>query len=125
MTAPLAPQTRSGRPARETLIGATLLIGFWFVISPWVIGSYLHAASNTWNNIVAGILIALFATPRMAREPHIIWATVGDAALGIWVFCSPWIYGYTANAGRFVNALCVGALVFALTALSGTERTTA
>ena len=125
MTAPLSPHTSSGRPARETLIGATLLIGFWFVISPWVIGSYLHTAANTWNNIVAGILIAFFAAPRMAHEPHVGWATVADAALGIWVFCSPWIYGYTTNAGRFVNALCVGALVFALTVLSGHERTTA
>jgi hypothetical protein len=125
MTAPLNPHTSSGRPARDTLIGATLLIGFWFVISPWVIGSYLQTATNTWNNIIAGVLIALFTAPRMAREPWMRWAAVGDALVGIWVFCSPWIYGYTGNAGRFVNALCVGALVFALTVLSAGERAVA
>jgi hypothetical protein len=37
-----------------------------------------------------------------------------NTLLGIWVFFSPWIYGYAGNTGRLINSLCVGAIVFVL-----------
>jgi hypothetical protein len=35
-----------------------------------------------------------------------------NCLLGIWVFVSPWTLGYSADSGRLVNSLCVGATVF-------------
>jgi hypothetical protein len=35
-----------------------------------------------------------------------------NVALGVWTFASPWIFGYVDGAGRFVNSLCVGFIVF-------------
>jgi hypothetical protein len=43
-----------------------------------------------------------------------------NALLGIWTFFSPWIYGYTAGTGRFINSLCVGVIVFVLAICSAT-----
>jgi hypothetical protein len=49
--------------------------------------------------------------------PGLSWL---NALLGIWAFFSPWIYGYTGNAGRFINSLCVGVIVFVLAIVSAT-----
>ncbi len=49
-----------------------------------------------------------------------------NTVLGIWVFFSPWIYGYVGNTGRFINSLCVGVIVFVLSivsAMSSRRRT--
>jgi hypothetical protein len=35
------------------------------------------------------------------------------AVLAIWVFISPWVYGYTANGPRLTNSLAVGVFIFA------------
>jgi len=40
--------------------------------------------------------------------------------LSIWVFFSPWVYGYTANTGRFINSLCVGVVAFVLAVITST-----
>lgn len=118
MTAPLAtPAPTSHAPGRY-VVAATALLGLWYVISPFVIGSYQHEPLNEWNNVVAGILIAVLAVYRV--EPSSArWAVWLDALIGLWVFCSPWIYRYTADTGRFVNALCVGAAVFGLSMFAG------
>jgi hypothetical protein len=44
-----------------------------------------------------------------------------NSALGIWTFCSPWIFGYIGNCGRFINGLCVGVIVF-IAAIVNTYR---
>jgi hypothetical protein len=39
--------------------------------------------------------------------------------LGIWLFCSPWIYGYAAtDAARFINSIIVGIVVFICAVIS-------
>ena len=45
-----------------------------------------------------------------------------NTILAIWVFASPWIYGYEANTGRFVNSLCVGIAVFVLSIAGSSIR---
>jgi hypothetical protein len=47
-----------------------------------------------------------------------------NLVLGIWVFFSPWIYGYASvNTGRFINSLCVGVIVFVFALASGVTAT--
>jgi hypothetical protein len=73
---------------------------------------------NAWNSWIVGALIAIFAAIRMSSPrglPFFSWLNV---LLGIWAFVSPWVYGYTANQGRFINSLCVGVVVFVLAMIS-------
>lgn len=90
--------------------GLDLLIALWFFVSPWVYGAY-HSG-NAWNNwIVGGFMAIVAAVCLSSRHAGPIWANV---VLSVWVFFSPWIYGYTANTDRFVNSLCVGIVLFVL-----------
>lgn len=111
-------------PIRETHTGAVrtasglnLLAGFWLLISPWIYGAYL--LPDAWNSWIAGFLIALFAAIRLAKPIHTAGLSWMNALLGIYVFISPWLFGYFG--ARFMNSLVVGAVVFLLAIWSATS----
>src|SRR5947209_7673321 len=81
-----------------------LLAGIWLFISPWVYG--YSGAMNAWNVWVVGCIIAVLAAIRLTA-PVQSWLSWINCVLGIWTFCSPWIYGYTGDTGRLVNSLIV------------------
>jgi hypothetical protein len=111
MASPAQPRLDQPPSRARVAPTLTLVLGLWYIIAAWVLGPGGQTGS-VWNNVVVGILIAVFAWTRMnALRPSARWA---DVILGIWAFFSPWIYGYVANEPRFVNSLCVGVLVFAL-----------
>lgn len=99
-----------------------LLAGIWLFVSPWVYGAY--TTGNAWNSWIVGAAIFLLACVRVSRPAYSTGISWVNLVLGIWVFFSPWIYGYTAvNAGRFINSLCVGVIVFVFALASGVTAT--
>lgn len=93
--------------------GISMLLGVWLFVSPWVYRSY-HIP-NAWNSWIVGILLFVFAAICYSNPAAKLASTV-TMLLAIWTFVSPWIFGYTADTGRFVNSLCVGVVVFILSA---------
>lgn len=121
MGTPLERDPNASRPGAGAA-GLTLILGLWYIVSAWVYGSASSTAAAMWNSVVVGILIALFAAIRLnAREPRPT-ARWLDLLLGVWAFFSPWIYGFVPNEGRFINSLCVGIIVFALSISSSGSR---
>lgn len=102
--------------------GINFLLGVWFFVSPWVFGAYTHPSS--WNNWIFGVVIAVLAAIRFYNPAGLRIFSWVNMAIGIWVFCSPWALSYTGNTARFVNSLCVSALLFilAITAWSAFPR---
>ncbi|MBV9497975.1 MAG: SPW repeat protein [Acidobacteriaceae bacterium] len=98
-----------------------LLAGIWLFVSPWVYGAYTHG--NAWNSWILGAAIFLLACVRVSRPAYSTGISWVNLVLGIWVFFSPWIYGYLGNTGRFINSLCVGVVVFAFSLASGVVAT--
>lgn len=95
-----------------------LLAGIWLFVSPWVYGAYTNG--NAWNSWIVGAAIFLLACVRVARPAYSTAISWVNLVLGIWVFFSPWIYGYAGvNTGRFINSLCVGVIVFVFALTSG------
>lgn len=99
-----------------------LLAGIWLFVSPWVYGAYDHgSAFNAWFVGAAIFLIGCLRTSRPAYSTGWSWV---NAVLGVWIICSPWVYGYVAtNTDRFINSLCVGVVVLACALLSGITAT--
>ena len=58
----------------------------------------------------AALIVILAAIGR--SHPAVTNLSWINSALGIWIFASPWIYGYVRGDGRFVNSLCIGIFVF-------------
>ncbi len=90
--------------------GLNVLLGIWLFVSPWVYRSYTNP--NSWNAWIVGFLLVVFAGIQFANTGGLRFLSWLNCLLGIWTFFSPWIFGYTANHGRFVNSLCVGVIVF-------------
>jgi len=111
----MTPARIESHPARGASLIA-LLAGIWLFISPWwIYGAY--GTPGAWNNWFAGVLIFVFAVLRR-RHPAATGLSWLNAALGIWVCVSPWVYGYAGSPGRVINSLCVGFIVFC-TAVAG------
>jgi SPW repeat len=84
----------------------------WLFISPWVLtttGS-TKAAENAWIIGAAIFVVALIAlgTP---RYPTADWVNV---VLGVWLFISPWVLGYTGVKDGSWDAWIFGVITVVL-----------
>lgn len=97
----------------------SLMLGIWLFVSPWVYGGVGNAgALNGW---IIGASIAILAAIRFGEAP--VPLRLVSALLGVWVFVSPWVYGYAGNTGRLINSLGVGMLVFFLSLSAEVTKT--
>lgn len=102
---------------RRQLMAASWLsigLGLWLFAAPWVFGVYSGASAlNSW---VVGGAIIIFAGAQFSNPRGLgVWSVL-NLMLGAWTFASPWIFGYTTDTARFVNSLCVGTVVFFVSA---------
>jgi hypothetical protein len=68
------------------------LVGIWVFISPWVLGTTASAAA-AWNAWILGAALVIVALAVLATSGYLAdWINV---ALGVWLFISPWVLGYT------------------------------
>jgi hypothetical protein len=93
-----------------------MLAGIWFFVSPWVYGA--AGSGNAWNSWIVGAIMFIVGLVRLGRPIASSGLSWLNTVLGVWVFFSPWIYGYFGNTGRLVNSLCVGVIVFVLSIVS-------
>jgi SPW repeat len=99
----------------KTAASLNLLLGIWLFVSPWVYGVY-RSQGSSYNSWVVGVLIAMLATARYVSPATTRGLSFMNMVLGAWTFASPWVYNYTPDTGRFINSLCVGAIVFIVAA---------
>lgn len=104
----MTSDTTDAHPALGASLIA-LLAGLWLFVSPLVYGAYGNASA--WNSWIVGALIFVFATIRRHR-PAATGFSWMNSILGVWIFASPWVYGYTGDPGRCTNSLIVGLIVF-------------
>jgi SPW repeat len=120
---PATPPEKQDRViAAKTSSVVCLFAGLWFFVSPLAFFG-VSEQRDGWNSWIVGALIFLVACARMRHPMNSTLASYINAVLGAWVFISPWVFGYTADTGRFVNSLAVGLVVmfFALDSASVTR----
>ncbi len=112
------PSPAPDRPASYTQAASIicLLAGIWFFVSPWVYGA--AGSGNAWNSWIVGAAVFLIGATRAGRPLYSAGLSWLNMLLGIWVFFSPWIFGYVAHSDRLVNSLCVGVIVFVLASVA-------
>lgn len=96
------------------------VFSLWFFVSPWAYGFSEH--TDAWNSWLVGAVMLLCAMARLASPMRTTVFSYANAFLALWVFISPWIFGYASQSGpRLVNSLSVGVLVFSLSLISAHE----
>jgi len=117
----MSPNNEPDSGVSRATAGINLAVGLWIFASPWVYGaSHNPDSCNSW---ILGLLVALFALIRMTNPIGSRMLGWFNMILGVWLFVSPWVYGYTVNTGRFVNSLCAGALIFVLSIIGASSQT--
>jgi hypothetical protein len=88
-----------------------LVLGAWLFISPWILGfsALSTPAINAW---VFGAIVALLALAALYAYQK--WEEWLSAAIGVWVFVSPWVLGFSYDVNILWNSLIVGALLVIL-----------
>ena len=69
---------------------ANFVLGAWLFISPWILG-FSDAGKVATNASIFGIIIALLALSAIFAYQR--WEEWLTAAIGVWVFISPWGVG--------------------------------
>jgi len=90
---------------------ANLALGGWLFVSPWLLnftGTEL-VARNAW---LFGVIVAVLAL--LAILVYQQWEEWVSAAIGVWIFASPWVLGAAATANILWNSMIVGALLVIL-----------
>ncbi|HVX42116.1 MAG TPA: SPW repeat protein [Gemmatimonadaceae bacterium] len=89
--------------------GLNFIAGIYLLISAWIGGT---GAGNTWNSVIAGIVVAILAATRFSGSTG-PWASWIDALIGIWLIISPWVYGYSGESWQW-NSIVVGIIMVIL-----------
>jgi hypothetical protein len=84
---------------------ASLLLGVWLVVSPFVLG---FAGAATWITIVLGLSVILFAIEGFVIPSYLEeW---GELLLGLALLVAPWTVGYESVSAA-VSSVASGMLV--------------
>ena len=93
--------------------GLNVIAGIWLIISPWVLGfSGLNTPRD--NAVILGIVVGILALIRAFGAFEAEWLSWINAILGIWLFISGWVLGYSTNLTPFWDTLILGVIVFVL-----------
>ena len=85
----------------------TLLVGIWLFISPWIFG-FRHT-SFVWNPFIMGALVFLFSIWEIVNG-KIVAETI-NLIIGIWIFISPWVLGFSHSPNAAWIMFVFGAIL--------------
>jgi hypothetical protein len=87
-----------------------VLIGIWLIISPFVVTAFNPLMNMKANNVILGIIIALFALFRASGNAMAGWSWA-NVLLGIWMIISPFVLGVSSNATVMWHNVIAGIVV--------------
>jgi hypothetical protein len=88
------------------------VLGFWLVLSPWILQFWKDDVALR-NAVIVGALVLL--AEAITLTVFRLWEEWINVALGIWLAISPWFLGITDQVAR-LNFRFAGALILVLAA---------
>lgn len=96
--------------------GANLVLGAVLFISPWLFG-FAAQSSAAWNAWICGFVVAGLAIAALVSFAE--WEEWINAALGLWIAVSPWVFGFADLAGALWSHAVLGLVIAGLAAGRG------
>lgn len=86
----------------------SLVLGVLLFISPWVFAAAQGTSGwDAWIVGVIGVILALIALGALAAATAV---EVISVILGVWLFISPWVLGFSTSTGEAWTAWIIGIL---------------
>jgi hypothetical protein len=98
---------RESNPPAMAAAALNLLVGAWLFVAHWVL-SYT-GADPTWNDVIFGLAIALFAIIRLSGIPATRFFSIVNMAIGAWLIIAA--FTIADSTAALVNNLACGAAV--------------
>lgn len=87
---------------------SNLVLALWLFASSWLLG-YSQAPIAAWNAYAVATVVAVFSIAAMVKFAQ--WEEWINAAVGLWLIASPWLFGYTDMAGATWSHVITGVLI--------------
>ncbi len=94
------------------------ILGFWLVISPWVLG-YANTRFAVGNSVIMGIATLIFSSAALIKPD--IWQEFMSVMVGFLTMISPVTVGYTEHTTA-VEVSVIAGLVLTIDGLTGLRR---
>ena len=99
-------------PPRQWEDWANWLLGFWLLLSPWIL-HFADQSAAMQNSVILGFLLILAEVVTLSAFQ--VWEEWVNVALGAWLLVSPWVLRGIGPAAT-IDFVGVGLLVIALAA---------
>ncbi len=100
--------------------GINFLLGIWLIIAPFIL-AYSVQTRALWNSVVVGIVVLVLAAIRFFVPDRNTWLSGVNILLGLWLFVSSWVLGFSSTSVALWNNMVVGVLIILLAAWSLTS----
>jgi hypothetical protein len=88
---------------------AMLVLGFWLIVSPFVLLYSETMGIASLNSYLLGVAVMVFAAIAL-YQPH-MWEEWVNLVLGIWLIVAPIVLGFRTEMAPTVNHFIVGVLI--------------
>ena len=92
--------------------GMNIYFGILVFVLPWLLRFETVIPVRSWDFFVIGVATIGFAA--LALHMRSRTGELANLILGVWLFFSPWVLGFTDNPAARNGAMILGALVFLL-----------
>ncbi len=91
-----------------------MLLGLVVGLSPWLADQQGNQIVN-WNAVIVGGLILALAAMELSGLQR--WEESAEAAAGLWLIVSPFLFGYAGGGALWLWHVILGAIVVVLAAI--------
>jgi hypothetical protein len=91
---------------------ATLALGIWIALSPWLLGFFDDVPLATGNALALGALVVTIAALDIDAPAR--WQAAAGIVLGIWAAISPLALGFAARRGATASMFASGIAIVVL-----------
>lgn len=80
----------------KVISGFIVVLGLWMIAAPWLLG-YGYLTPAFWNSLIVGAVVVVVAAARIALPNQFANLSWINAALGLWLIFSPFVFGYGSD----------------------------
>lgn len=93
--------------------GINFLIGLWLVLAPFATW-FTEVQTALWNSVLVGSALMILSLIEAVKP--LLWTGFAwvSFAIGVWLFFSPFLLGFSFSLAPTLIHLCMGAMVAAL-----------